>query len=96
MFPLLSASCRGRDKVRLDQLVPDVAMAEKGTCKIDYQKELKVGEVIGKGGFGVIHKGIYKGQAVAIKEIAQPQETDDEEKLRAFNEFRKEVYVMRY
>ncbi len=39
-------------------------------------EELKFGSVIGRGNFGVVHKGEWKGREVAIKRISLPSGTD--------------------
>jgi hypothetical protein len=54
------------------------------------------------GGYAVVYKGVWHGQAVAIKELkpaaVSPFEGDDEDRdsqRKAFEEFRHEVWIMR-
>ncbi len=40
--------------------------------------ELKLGKQIGKGNFGVVYQGLYKGKTVAIKELFDTEDTNIE------------------
>ena len=39
-------------------------------------EELTFGNVIGRGSFGEVHKGVWNGTAVALKRIRFPPETE--------------------
>eukprot|EP01094_Clydonella_sp_ATCC50884_P023277 TRINITY_DN5531_c0_g1_i1.p1 TRINITY_DN5531_c0_g1~~TRINITY_DN5531_c0_g1_i1.p1 ORF type:complete len:829 (-),score=238.19 TRINITY_DN5531_c0_g1_i1:264-2750(-) len=52
--------------------------------------ELNIGEKIGRGGFGVVYKGFWKGKPVAVKKV-HSDEMDDGE----LASFRSEVELMR-
>jgi serine/threonine protein kinase len=56
---------------------------------IDYD-DIKIGEIIGGGGVGVIYKGIFKRKEVAIKTFFDPRRVD--EKVR--QDFLDELMVM--
>eukprot|EP01114_Cavostelium_apophysatum_P024653 TRINITY_DN971_c1_g1_i1.p1 TRINITY_DN971_c1_g1~~TRINITY_DN971_c1_g1_i1.p1 ORF type:complete len:829 (+),score=178.93 TRINITY_DN971_c1_g1_i1:47-2533(+) len=56
--------------------------------EIDY-RELKIGEKIGAGGYGVVNKGVLRGQQVAIKTL-HVNESDTEQ----YEEFKKEAALM--
>lgn len=45
------------------------------------RSDLKISEVLGEGGFGVVYKGLWNGAEVAIKEvnIANAQRIDKED-----------------
>src|SRR3990167_949530 len=51
--------------------------------------ELEIAQVVGKGAFGVIYKAVWKGQVVAAKKLLI-----EGDKLAAFSEFRREVWLM--
>lgn len=77
--------------MHLTRLVPDMAMSDLERSKIPHE-DLTMHEEIGKGAFGIIHRATYKGRDVAVKVmVAASQEGA---KLKAFNEFRREVHVM--
>lgn len=93
--PLPSGSRNSNDPLartmHLTRLVPDMAMSDLERSKIPHE-ELTMHEEIGKGAFGIIHRATYKGRDVAVKVmVAASQEGA---KLKAFNEFRREVHVM--
>ena len=51
--------------------------------------ELEIAQVVGKGAFGIIYKAVWKGQVVAAKKLLI-----EGDKLAAFSEFRREVWLM--
>ena len=57
------------------------------TTKLDYN-ELKMDQKLGEGGFGIVYKGDFRGNTVAIKLMKM---MDDED---AMEEFRKEVSML--
>ena len=66
-------------------------------------EELAVGDSIGEGGAATVYKGIWNNQQVAIKKLRVQMEEnrfsgieeEDESFTKVFNEFRREVYIMR-
>jgi hypothetical protein len=58
-------------------------------------EDLKIGKELGRGAFGIISEGHYKGDSVAVKKLILEME-NEEELLRIFSEFRREVSIMRF
>lgn len=88
--------------VRLDNLVPDLSLADLQGFEIDYS-EIKIMSQIALGPFAVVHSAIYRGEYVAVKEFRiLPSDSPDEESpyvseeeiLSVFNEFRSEAWLM--
>ncbi|GAM18438.1 hypothetical protein SAMD00019534_016130 [Acytostelium subglobosum LB1] len=95
--------CQNQFAVRTELLVPDLAMSNFTGSKIAYA-DLRVEDLIGEGGAALVYRGRWKGQTVAIKKLktvgnAQPGpggsiEINDISLSRAFNEFRRECWIM--
>src|SRR5687767_5974370 len=91
--------------VSLDRLVPDLTLKDFDVCKVAYE-ELTVGDKIGEGGAASVFRGVWKDKEVAIKKLklledfagVTPVDGEEGEDLfsKAFHEFRREVWVMRY
>eukprot|EP00026_Physarum_polycephalum_P000314 Phypoly_transcript_00314.p1 GENE.Phypoly_transcript_00314~~Phypoly_transcript_00314.p1 ORF type:complete len:1738 (-),score=158.13 Phypoly_transcript_00314:23-5236(-) len=80
--------------IRLDQLVPDVVMSDLESRKIDFS-QVKIEKELAKGGYGIVFKGEYNNQAVAVKQLILDEEASDMERnSKAFGVFRSEVWVM--
>ena len=91
-----SVECRkGKDIVTLalDHLAPDVAMVDVACPRVD-MKNVKIEKQLGQGAFGKIYSGIWNNGPVAIKELIINYE-DKTNTIEVFNEFRKEVWLMR-
>ncbi|ELP86152.1 protein serine/threonine kinase, putative [Entamoeba invadens IP1] len=58
------------------------------STKLDYE-EVKVDKKLGEGSFGIVYKGTYRGNVVAIKKMKQSMNEDGKEK-----EFRNEVSML--
>jgi len=52
--------------------------------------EIEVGKLLGRGGFGEVFKGIWRGTEVAVKKLLNQRMTDE-----ALQEFRSEVQMLR-
>lgn len=78
-------------QMHLTRLVPDMALTDLERSKIPYE-ELEIGDEIGKGAFGIIHKARYNTQEVAVKVMKNAEHEDVKQK--AFSEFRREAHVM--
>lgn len=101
--------CRGIRPVRIELLVPDLAMSFYGGKTLDFS-ELTPAKKIGEGAAAEVFKGTWNGAptaAYAIKKlrITDVEEqgalsdqlisaTDDQEVSKAFSEFRREVWLM--
>ncbi|EGC33244.1 hypothetical protein DICPUDRAFT_49056 [Dictyostelium purpureum] len=76
--------------VRVDYIAPDLCIKKVPIIEpseVEYEKQ------IGKGGFGLVHKGRLKdGTVVAIKSLIL--EGGDEELIEKFQEFQREVFIM--
>ena len=57
--------------MRLDNLVPDLSLADLQGFEIDYS-EIKIMSQIAHGPFAVVHSAIYRGEYVAVKVIPPP------------------------
>jgi len=44
-----------------------------GWTQLDFKRDIEVGDLIGGGGVGVIYKGWYKGEEVALKTLFDPR-----------------------
>ncbi|EFA77775.1 leucine-rich repeat-containing protein [Heterostelium album PN500] len=78
--------------VRVDYVAPDLVANKVPTLKdtdVEYEKQ------IGKGAFGLVHKGKLKsGQVVAIKSLLNQEGQETEEMIEKFQEFQREVFIM--
>jgi small GTP-binding protein len=83
--------CRGRTPVRLDRLVPDVAMSDVTSARIG-ANDLVLGERLGQGSFGEIFVATFMGRAVAVKQMLE--QADPSKATAAFADFRQEVWCM--
>ncbi len=97
--------------MRLDTAAPDLAMVHLDSHKIAFGELDKQEPPIGEGGYATVYKGTYKGDVVAIKQL-RPAAVDafeespggdggslDEEaesRRLTYEEFRHEVWIMRY
>jgi hypothetical protein len=68
----------------------DLILRSKPSPWVDLDKIKLTGEVLGQGGFGVVKRGVYKGQDVAVK-LLLTQDLNDETK----KEFEREVSLMK-
>ncbi len=57
---------------------------------IDYD-ELRLGEILGRGGYGIVHKGSWRDTEVAIKILNHSDISEEEKEL-----VRREIRLMRY
>lgn len=79
--------------VKMEQIAPDIAMVDFEGKRIDFDREVTINEEIGKGAFGVVYKGIYNKEVVAIKKLLLNGKSEEETK-DIYDEFRKEVWIM--
>jgi serine/threonine protein kinase len=73
-------------------------MADFDGSKIEFQKDLTLEKQLGSGAFGTIWKASWKNHSepVAVKKLNLQIATTPIEQFRAFTEFRREVWLMRY
>eukprot|EP01094_Clydonella_sp_ATCC50884_P024260 TRINITY_DN6032_c0_g1_i1.p1 TRINITY_DN6032_c0_g1~~TRINITY_DN6032_c0_g1_i1.p1 ORF type:complete len:1495 (+),score=611.24 TRINITY_DN6032_c0_g1_i1:260-4486(+) len=79
--------------VRLSMLASDVAMCNVETIA---PSSLTVTRELGKGGFGTVYFGHWRGLDVAVKQLSAMEGGDEteEEAILKFKEFQQEVWVM--
>ena len=58
---------------------------------VDYS-EIQIGDLIGRGSYGTVHKGVWNGETVALKQVSIPAGIDAKDML-ANN---KELAALRY
>lgn len=85
--------CFGIRDIRLDELVPDVAMVHVANCKLEHS-EIDIEKEIGEGGFATVFKGTYHDSIVAVKKIKFGSSDESTKEIEAFGEFRREVWIM--
>ncbi|KYR02814.1 leucine-rich repeat-containing protein (LRR) [Tieghemostelium lacteum] len=94
--------CQNLSLVRTDLLVPDLVMSNFTGEKIPYD-QLQIEGLIGEGGAALVYRAKYKGKDVAVKRLKtvdgtsgsdQPTDINDITLSKAFNEFRRECWVM--
>lgn len=85
---------KGQDHlVKMEQVAPDIAMADFEGKRIDLDREVTIEQEIGKGAYGTVYKGLYNKEIVAIKKLIIAGKSEEEAK-DIYNEFRKEVWIM--
>jgi predicted Ser/Thr protein kinase len=47
--------------------MPDVALADLERGRIDF-KQIQIEKELGRGAFGIIYRGVWKGEHVAVKQ----------------------------
>ena len=75
--------------VSVNQLAPDIGLTD--IPQID-SIDLKIGDVLGEGSFGIVNKGVWMGKEIAVKTIKLSSELDERPKFR---EFQQESFIMR-
>lgn len=81
--------CDSKHRLRLDILVPDLMLI--GIPILTHQRLQNLKE-IGKGGFGIVYKGVLDGSVtVAVKRM---RDFDDDFKEKMLQEFQKEAKIM--
>jgi small GTP-binding protein len=78
--------CRGNFPVRVELLVPDVAMSDLESARIR-ESDLEIGRQLGSGSYGTVCAATYQGRAVAVKVL---QATTSE----GMADFRGEVWCL--
>mmetsp|Transcript_27257 Transcript_27257/g.38413 ORF Transcript_27257/g.38413 Transcript_27257/m.38413 type:complete len:685 (+) Transcript_27257:201-2255(+) len=61
---------------------------------IDY-KEIEIAERIGRGNFGEVYKGVWRGTVVAVKKTKIPSHVSETEELQFLEDFAREAQIMR-
>ncbi len=85
---LLCTSNGGQVPVSLKHLAPDLALTD-----LPVLTDITTDVLLGKGGFGQVWKGRWRGSDVAVKELTSSDATDSEA-TQKFLSFQKEVAVM--
>lgn len=84
------------DNVRLDNLVPDLAMtgALNSSSMFNYS-ELNINRELGKEGYAIVYQGNVKGKEVAVKQlIINDSDVGSTNFSEYFAEFRRKVWLM--
>jgi len=82
--------------VGLNQLVPDISLANLESLQIEY-KDIMILNTIAEGEFSSVKKGVYENKQVAVKVFIKTHITDkfhQGQSLELLNEFRSEVIMM--
>ncbi|GAM17642.1 hypothetical protein SAMD00019534_008170 [Acytostelium subglobosum LB1] len=79
--------------VPVSRVAPDLVANKVPVLKdneVEYEKQ------IGKGAFGLVHKGkmVKGGQVIAIKSLLLQENQETEEMVEKFQEFQREVFIM--
>jgi predicted Ser/Thr protein kinase len=76
--------------------MPDLMLLDvEGDSSQIQQKDIEKSRELGKGAYGQIFAGVWRGKEVAIKEIYLDRLPSDEERRKALNDFRAEIKIMR-
>lgn len=78
----------GKVAVPIEDMAPDICMNF-----IPELKNVKVGDVIGRGGFGVVYRGTWGSAEVAVKEVLFKSALSSAN-TEAFRQFAHEVWIM--
>ena len=80
--------------VSLSIIAPDLTFVENENVKINLKSEIEMEkEMLAEGAYGVLYKGIYKNEPVAVK-LLRTEGASIEEQIKIFQEFRNEVSLM--
>lgn len=90
-FSTLPCSVYGNE-VPLDTLVPDLVMSDLDAFHADYDDIIKEKE-LARSSNGIVYKGRYKNEIVAIKEITVKFSDENSSASEYFADFRHEVWV---
>lgn len=78
----------GKVAVPIEDMAPDICM-----CFIPELKNVKIGDPIGRGGFGVVYRGSWSNADVAVKEVLFKSALSSAN-TDAFRQFAHEVWIM--
>ena len=84
-------NCAHGGSVTLESLAPDLAMADFEGARVDFERDILIEQEVAQGGFGVIFKAQYQGATVAVKQL---KEEKTQNLIKAYDEFRREVWLM--
>ena len=79
--------------VDLKLIVPDLALTQNEGIKINLSEIEMEKEQLAEGAYGVLYRGIYKNETVAVK-LLRTEGASPEDQLDIFREFRNEISIM--
>jgi len=80
--------------ISLNKLIPDITIVFFRGRKVRWEY-FQIERELGKGAFATVHKALLEGQEVAVKKLEKENKQSDIQAFsKAFDEFRKEIFVM--